>query len=143
MMTVRRNVGRLAEVIYVPPLSVEQLSAFVAAVRAEVEGAKQPLVFVCDWRWINRFDSTYADTIVWTMRRDNPRVAANGVLVSESNLALFDQVEKVLREAKNPNRKVFRSRLDVAAFLDPLLTAAERERRDAFLNEGERQFRKS
>jgi hypothetical protein len=74
------------------------------------------------------------------MRRDNPRVAANGVLVGESNLGLFDQVEKVLREAKNPNRKVFRSRLDVAAFLDPLLTAAERDRREAFLDEGERQF---
>jgi hypothetical protein len=138
MMTVRRSVGRLAEVLFRPPMSVEELSAFVAGVRGEVQRAKDSLVFVCDWRTVERFESTFSDTIVWTMRRDNPRIAANGVLVGESNLALFEQVEKVLREAKNPNRKVFRARADLAAFLDPLLTAPERTRRDAFLDEGER-----
>jgi hypothetical protein len=138
MMTIRRTVGRLAEVLFRPPMSVEELSAFVAGVRGEVQRAKDPLVFVCDWRTVERFEPTFADTIVWTMRRDNPRVTANGVLVAGSNVALYEQVEKVLREAKNPNRKVFRARADLSAFLDPLLTASERARRDVFLDEGER-----
>jgi|GEM_PF-1930290 len=138
MMCVRHEVGRLAEVLYRPPLSIEQLSAFVADVRRVVERASTPLVFVCDWRPVDGFDETFTDTIVWTMRRDNPRILANGVLVSASNVRLFDQVDRLLREAKNPARRVFKSRAEVVAFLDPHLSDDERRRRDQFLDENER-----
>lgn len=138
MMQVHCRVGKLAEVIYRPPMSLEQLSAFVADVRAAVERSATPLAFVCDWRAVERFEPTFADTIVWTMRRDNPRILANGVLVAPNNAFLFDQVAKVLREAKKPERQVFRSRGELAAFLDPYLSPEERTRRDEFLDANER-----
>lgn len=137
MMSLRQQVGRLAEVVYRPPLNVDQLSAFVADVRAVVGKAKEPLVFVCDWRAIDRFETTFADTIVWTMRRDNPRVLANGVLVSPQNAELYHQVARVLQEAKKPERQVFRTRGELARFLDPYLLPEERSRRDQFLEENE------
>jgi hypothetical protein len=135
MMSVRLVVGTLAEVRYQPPLGIDQLSAFVADVRSLVERAARPLVFVCDWRAVDRFDGTMADTIVWTMRRDNPRVRANGVLVSTHNEPLYRQVTQVLLEARKPERAVFRSRAELAAFLDPFLSPEERRRRDEFLDE--------
>jgi hypothetical protein len=138
MMSVRQEVGRLAEVVYRLPLCVDQLSEFVAEVRSLVErAAGSPLVFVCDWRAIDRLEPTFADTIVWTMRRDNPRVRANGVLVAPSNAALYRQVAQVLHEAKKAERQVFRTRAELAEFLDPHLTEEERRRRDRFLDDNE------
>jgi hypothetical protein len=137
MMSVRQPVGKLAEVLYLPPLGIDELSAFVAGVRSLVQHAEEPLVFVCDWRAVDRFEQTMADTIVWTMRRDNPRVRANGVLVAAHNTTLYDQVAQVLREAKKSERRVFRARGELADFLDPLLTDDERRRRDAFLDENQ------
>lgn len=138
MMTVENRVGKLAEVIYRPPMSIEELSAFVAAVRATVEKASGPLAFVCDWRAVDRFEPTFVDTIVWTMRRDNPRILANAVLVAPRNKLFHDQVAGLLREAKKPERQVFRSRRELARFLDPYLTPEERARRDQFLDESVR-----
>jgi len=138
VMQVRRSVGKLAEVLFRRPMSVEELSSFVSQVRGMVQAAEEPLAFVCDWRDVDRFDPTFADTIVWTMRRDNPRILANGVLVATRNVALYEQVEQVLREAKKPERRVFRHRADLAAFLDLSLTREERGRRDQFLDDNDR-----
>jgi hypothetical protein len=140
VMQVRQTVGKLAEVVFRLPMSVEELSSFVSQVRGMVQAAPEPLAFVCDWRDVDRFDPTFADTIVWTMRRDNPRIAANGVLVAGRNDALFDQVEQVLREARKPERRVFRHRADLAAFLDPRLTREERRRRDQFLDDNDKAY---
>jgi hypothetical protein len=72
------------------------------------------------------------------MRRDNPRILANGILVGARSVFLHAQVERVLREAKKEERRVFRSRVELAAFLDPYLSLAERRRRDQFLDENDR-----
>jgi hypothetical protein len=137
-MQVRQDVGKLAEVLFRGPMSIEELASFVSQVRTLVEAAREPLAFICDWRGVDRFDPPFADTIVWTMRRDNPRILTNGVLVAARNQALHDQVEQVLREARKPERRVFRNRTDLAAFLDPRLTDEERRRRDQFLDDNDR-----
>jgi hypothetical protein len=138
MMSLRNGVGKLAEVSFAAPLTIEELSVFVANVRALVEKATEPLVFVCDWREIDRFEAIFSDTIVWTMRRDNPKVTANAVLVARGNQRLFDQVAQVLREAHKAQRRVFRERGALATFLDPYLSGDERRRRDEFLEGNER-----
>jgi hypothetical protein len=135
MMQVEQRVGRLAEVRYRAPLTLDELSEFMVRVRGLVEKATSPLVFCCDWREIESFDGTFVDTLVWTMRRDNARVAANGVLVSASNTPLFEQVSAIVREARSPKRRVFRTRRELVTFLHPLLDGAERRRRDEFLDE--------
>ncbi len=134
MMTVAQRVGKLAEVRYVPPLTMDELVHFMADVRALVERAPIPLVFCCDWRQVESFDTTFADTIVWIMRRDNPRIAGNGVVVRSERL--YVQVEHILKDANNPRRAVFRDVPSLNAWLDPQLSPAERRRRDEFLAEG-------
>lgn len=134
MMTVQIKVGKLAEVVYRPPMTVEQLSAFVSDIRTNVEKAHAPLCFICDWRAVDIFDATFADTIVWTMRRDNPKVVVNAILVGRENLALYDQVSSFLREAKKAERKVFRKRAELSAYLWPYLSHEEQARCDDFLD---------
>ncbi|MGH7327245.1 MAG: hypothetical protein ACREJX_02730, partial [Polyangiaceae bacterium] len=106
MMTLERTVGKLAEVRFAPPLDMQQLADFMGEIRALVTHAAEPLVFCCDWRGVTGFDDTFADTIVWIMRRDNPLIAANDVLVSSPSL--FAQTEQILKDAKNPRWRAFR-----------------------------------
>lgn len=133
-MSVAHRVGRLAEVRYVAPLKYEELADFMGAVRKLVEGAKNPLVFCCDWRGIDVFEQTFCDTIVWIMRRDNPRIAANAMLVDSARL--YAQAELIVKDASSPKRRVFRNESDLVAWLDPQLTPEERLRRERFLSEG-------
>ena len=133
VMGVKQNVGKLAEVRYREPLTVDEMTVFMADVRRLVDAAMEPLVFCCDWRPIHRFEPVIADTIVWIMRRDNPRIGANAVLVSEGRF--FDDVRRILSQAGNLRRRVFTSESSLAAWLDPMLTPLERDRRRAFLAE--------
>ena len=136
MMSVVNRVGRLAEVRYVPPLKHDELVNFMGEVRRLVEAAPEPLLFVCDWRAIDEFDSSFADTIVWIMRRDNPRIAANAMLVRTAKLEA--QAERIVADASNPRRRVFVDESALAGWIDPQLTVEERERRKQFLAEGPR-----
>ena len=132
-MGVEQKVGKLAEVRYREPLTLDEMTVFMANVRRLVDAAKEPLVFCCDWRPVHRFEPAIADTIVWIMRRDNPRIGANGVLTGDG--PIFEQVRRILVEAGNPRRRVFSSESSLAAWLDPMLTSPERDRRRAFLAE--------
>ncbi len=134
MMSVAKRVGRLAEVRYTAPLKLEELADFMAAVRRLVEDAKRPLVFCCDWRGVDGFEEAFADTIVWIMRRDNPRIEANAMLVDRPRL--YAQAEVIVKDAQSSKRRVFRKESELSAWLDPMLTPEERQRRVQFLGEG-------
>ncbi len=140
MMTVTRRVGRLCEVRYLDPLTQDELTDFTLAVRNLVAAATDPLIFCCDWREVSRFDKAMADTIVWVMRRDNPKIAHNAVLIDPEKTALRKQVEQILREAANPQRTVHGDLASLNGVLGPLLDAPERDRLEVFLQEDPRAF---
>lgn len=133
MMQVQHHIGRLAEVRYRAPLTVDELFAFITQVRAIAE-SDDPNVFCCDWREIDVFEPTFFDTLVWTMRRDNATLIANGILISPDKPRVLEQVTRILKDAHSDKRRVVTTRADLARFLDPHLTLAERRRRDEFLD---------
>jgi hypothetical protein len=133
MMQVRQNQGKLCEVIFADPLAVDELTAFTLEVRRLVSLASEPLVFCCDWRKVASFEKTTVDTIVWTMRRDNPKIGFNAILVDPKNTQCRNQVEHILREADNPRRRCFTDIASLTAALDRFLSPAERGRLDQFL----------
>lgn len=135
MMTVTRGVGRLCEVRYAEPLTQDQLTEFTLAIRNVVATADVPLVFCCDWRGVPRFEKSIADTVVWIMRRDNPKIAHNAILVAAGNAALHAQVERILAEAASPRRTMHDDVKALRRLLAPMLDLRERERLDAFLEE--------
>lgn len=136
MMHVAVEVGKLAEVRFRPPLHSDELPGFMAGVRGLVQVAHEPLVFCTDWRGVSSFDADISDTIIWIMRRDNPLIRANGVLVDARFQAFYAQVARILRESRNDSRRVFDSTVDLRAFVDPLLDASERTRLGEFLDSG-------
>lgn len=135
MMNVQVRVGVLAEVRYRPPLRVDELPSFMAGVRNLVSQATAPLVFCTDWRGIEEFPADVADTIVWIMRRDNPRIAANAVLVSADQPAFHQQVHQMLSAASNPNRVAFDDLDALLPWIDRLLEPRERKRCREFFAE--------
>jgi hypothetical protein len=136
MVRVENRVGRFGEVIIASPVSDEDLQAFVKHARAIVGQAQRPLVFCTDLRRARVFPQNVADTLVWVMRMDNPNVERNGLLLSDRSM-FARQVERMLVEAKGPNRRAFYQRDEVVTWLEPLLDRAERERLAAFLAEGD------
>lgn len=128
MMQVRQTRGKLCEVMYVDPLTDDDLASFTLEVRRLVTGAAAPLVFVCDWRRVGFFSKTMADTIVWIMRRDNPRIAFNAILVDPANVRFRRQVEDILTQAQNPHRKCFVSDSALITVIEGMLNGEERIR---------------
>ena len=135
MMTVSRSVGRLCEVRFQSPLDIEKVTSFTLAIRPLVSNAVRPLVFCCDWRGVTTLAADIADTLVWIMRRDNPMIECNAILVDVANAETVRQAKKIVTEARHPNRKVFTKLAELRGYVDPMLDAPERRRLDAFFSE--------
>ncbi|MFO0592572.1 MAG: hypothetical protein U0441_33825 [Polyangiaceae bacterium] len=134
MMMVQRSQGKLIEVVYAEPLTADDLTAFTLEIRRLVGQAKEPLVFITDWRCVTgMFTKPIADTIVWIMRRDNPMLGFNACLVSPGNVPFRRQVEDILVQSQNPKRKCFTTEISLTAAVDPLLDETERLRLREFL----------
>jgi hypothetical protein len=135
MMQIEVRTGKLCEVRFRPPFENDDLVQFTGTVRGIVQKAPVPIVFVTDWRAVASFSPDEVDTFVWIMRRDNPNITANGVLVDATNPTMQRQCEQIIREAANPSRRLFTSIGTLTAFLGPLLTKTESARLDEFLLE--------
>lgn len=135
MMTVSRRVGRLCEVRFQSPLDIEKVTSFTLAIRPIVVAAATPLVFCCDWRGVASLGDDVVDTLVWIMRRDNPMIECNAILVDGTKPAVVQQAQKIVTEARHPRRKVFTKLAALRAHVDPMLDVLERRRLDAFFSE--------
>lgn len=135
MMRVENRLGKLAEVRFRPPLTSDELTAFTLGIRELVRLAKTPLVFVTDWRAVERFSDEMFDTFVWIMRRDNSSIRANALLVDAGKRVAVGQVERMISQASNATRRVFTKVADLEAFVRPQLDATEKKRLEDFLAE--------
>jgi hypothetical protein len=133
VITLARRVGKLCELRYLPPFTAEDSALLLPRMGALVDQAEEPLVFCTDLRPMRGFSQPLLDSIIWRLRRNNPKVCAAGSIVS--NPHVFRLMERVAAEAHNPMRRVFSNLSDLRAHLDPFLTDAERAQHDAFLDE--------
>jgi hypothetical protein len=133
VVTLARRVGRLCELRYLPPFTAEDSALLLPRMGALVDQAEGQVVFCTDLRPMRGFSKPLLDSIIWRLRRNNPKVCAAGSIVSSPHV--FRLMERVAAEAHNPMRRVFSNLSDLRAHLDPFLTPAERAQRDAFLDE--------
>ncbi len=133
MFTLANREGKLCELRYLPPFTDEDSTLLLPQMGMLVDQAEGPLVFCTDLRPMRGFSQTLLDSIIWRLRRNNPKVRAAGSIVS--NPYVFRLMERVAAEAHNPMRRVFSNLVELRAHLDPFLSLAERDRRDAFLDE--------
>lgn len=133
MVTLVRRVGKLCELRYLPPFTNEDSMQLLPQMGQLVDRATGPLVFCTDLRPMRGFSKPLLDSIIWRLRRNNPKVCAAGSIVSTPHV--FRLMERVAAEARNPMRRVFLNVNELRDFLDPFLTPAERVQRDVFLDE--------
>ena len=134
MFTIAIHEGRLLECRIASPVTVEEVSAFAAKLKAALASTQKQVVICCDVRRANVFPPEVSDAWVKVMKSDNPRVERSGFLVGES--AMFGlQVERMIRDAGNPHRRAFRDLAQATAFVGELLDSQERARLSAFVAE--------
>jgi hypothetical protein len=137
MITAQCHVGILLELHFQGSPTLDEVDAFKAetgALVARVAAETGKRVVLCtDLRDTELFAPETTERIIDLMRKENPRVARNGVLGNEGDLLTL-QCERMLIEATKPGgRKVFTRPDRLCDWLDPLLTDAERARLRDFL----------
>jgi hypothetical protein len=132
----RARVGRVVEVRVrrLGALSdVESLnSRFCEAVRQAGAGA-----MICgDFRGASPLSREVADAWSRAMREANPGIARSALLVDPANVTFNLQIERIVRCAGNPERRVFADVTDLRTWMECDLTEREREALRAFFSSG-------
>jgi hypothetical protein len=95
-----------------------------------------PHAVICaDWRRALIFSPAVGDAMIELLRRGNREFSRSAVLLSNADATFGLQVERLFREAQNPNRRSFRKVEPMLAWLGEVPTPAERHRASAFLAE--------
>jgi len=95
------------------------------------------IVGITDLRGANVFPTDLADRIVSFLRQDNSALERGAFLAGEGAVFAM-QLERVLRDAKNARRRIFRDRREAEAWLGEVLSKEEQRGLNAFLDGGER-----
>jgi hypothetical protein len=134
MFTVERKVGRLVEVRLGGVVKTDEFEDGMIHFRSLVNSSNARKVLCADLRAARILVPEVADSLLEAMRRDNPVLERSAILVSES--ALFSlQMERLVREAKNPNRRTFRDEGTLVDWIAEILTLGERRRAVEFLRQ--------
>jgi hypothetical protein len=133
MILLQHHVGRLLESRFVSPMSAEELKDFERQRAALRERTSRERVVVMDFRRAAVLPPELADGLAGLLHGPNPALLRNGVLVSTAVMAM--QLQRIVREADNDCRRVFRERRELEAWLGEILDAGERARLKQFLDD--------
>ena len=124
-----------ARVRALPELSDADRYAEALAAAAGKFGSQAQAVLCADHRPVGIYRQEVADRLAALCAAMNTRLSRAAVLVSRSNATLVMQLERLVREARNPSRRVFFSASDAVVFMASELTPAAQERARSFLAE--------
>jgi hypothetical protein len=135
MILLQHQVGRLFEARFATPIDQKELAEFDktrALLRSQVGDER---VVVMDLRRTSILPPQLADSLVGLLHGPNPKLLRNGVLVPTSSATVAMQVTRIVREAQNDRRRVFRSVHGLEAWLGEVLDPSERVRLRQFLDD--------
>jgi hypothetical protein len=134
MHTVKNAVGRLVEVRVASPLSLAEVDQFRQEHHAAIRNIPDRYVGAVDLRHADVFPTEVAQGLIAMLSEMAQLVERTGFLIGESAVFAL-QIERILRNSANPNRKAFRQPEQLKTFLDEVLTPLERSRLEEFLDE--------
>ena len=132
MHSIQNIAGRLVEVRVTPPLTLDEIKQFVAEHKAVVSRIPDRYVGVVDLRRADVFPSEVAAALIQLLSQMADRVERTAFLIGESAVFAL-QIERVIRNAANPNRKSFREPGPLKEWLGEILKDGERLRLDGFV----------
>jgi hypothetical protein len=126
------SVGRLVEVRPEKLTTVEDVRAQSAAVGKLMRELGSEAIFCVDWRRLRVLAPDVATALSDAMRTSNTMTVRSAALIN-AHATFAMQAERIIREANNPMRRVFRDAQEMLAWLGELMTPREAERARGFL----------
>jgi hypothetical protein len=134
MYRVENHAGRLIEVKLASPLVIEEVEQFTQKYIAVVRKIPVKYIGVVNLLEAYVFPKTVAEGLMKLLSGAAAHVERSAMLIGES--AVFGlQVERLIREANNPNRRAFRNGPELVAWLGEVLTPAEKKELERFVHE--------
>jgi hypothetical protein len=133
--TVDCKVGRLVEARLFQLQSADEVSIFQAAMRDGFRKAGPKSVICADWRPAGVLSPEVAEGIIGLLRVGNAFFERSAILLAQDQALFGMQVERVVREARNPSRRTFRDSLKMRKWLAEVLDAEEVRRMNDFFRE--------
>lgn len=128
MFSVETVAGRLVEVRLGSPLAATEVADVIQRVRLAVLGCPGRVVVCAELTRMFVMPPEFADQFTAMFTRDNPRVERSAFLVAFKRSAFTMQLERMVREANNPARRVFDDKAALLAYLEPVLAPTEVQR---------------
>ncbi|CAN5446191.1 hypothetical protein BH09MYX1_BH09MYX1_04530 [soil metagenome] len=124
--SIERSVGRLVEIRIWSPVSIEETIAWQRAHDDVIAAIGGPYVCLVDLVDATVFPQEVVDAYVATMKNE-PLLIRTATLLNQSP-TLGMQIQRMIKEADHPDRRVFRDAGELAEWLDKVLDDRERER---------------
>jgi hypothetical protein len=126
MYTIESKVGRLIEVRFCAPILGEEPGAWRRDHERMIAAMLNTYVFFIDLADAPVFPPDMIEAIAVTMRNEARLLRMAMLLGSSPTLGL--QMQRLVRDAQHPHRKIFREPREAETYLSEILTLSERTR---------------
>jgi hypothetical protein len=133
VFTVERRVGRLVEARVFRLMAVADVEQYGRAFPRHLLNGHP--ILLADHRPVVIYPQDVVDRLIEMFRGLNRSWERAAIMISSTNATLQLQLQRVVREAHNPSRRVFTDSREACRFLSETLTPEELARADAFLDE--------
>ena len=134
MHKARNVVGRLVEVRFASPLTLDEVRQFVGEHHAIIKKLARKYIGAVDLLQADVFPVPVAETLIQLLSGVAPQVERTAILIRDSAVFAL-QVERVLRNSNNPNRRVFREPEALQEWLGEVLDIQEQARLKQFVED--------
>lgn len=134
MHKAQNAVGRLVEVRFASPLTLEEVRQFIGEHHAIIKKLARKYVGVVDLLQADVLPVPVAETLIQLLSGVAPQVERTAFLIRDSALFAL-QVERVIRNSNHPDRRVFREPEALQEWLGEVLDVQEQARLAQFVED--------
>jgi hypothetical protein len=134
MLSVENHAGRLIELRFFTPAQRGDVDSVERTIRRLLAAFRAPAIVCADLREARVLDPATATRVVERMRTTDRRVERDAILLPADDAIAGMQMDRLVREANAESRRAFRSPVELAGWLDAVLTPRERARLTVFLH---------
>jgi hypothetical protein len=127
-------VGRLVEVRFASPLTLDEVRQFVGEHHAIIKRLARKYVGVVDLLQADVFPVPVAEALIQLLSAVSPQLDRTAFLIRDSAIFAL-QVERVIRNSNHPDRRVFREPEALQEWLGEVLDVQERARLAQFVDD--------
>jgi hypothetical protein len=133
VFTVERRIGRLVEVRVQSIRTPVDADLFTREVTASVSRTSTRSILCADHRSVPIYPPFVVSKLIVLFATINSHLDRAGLLIAPSNATFAMQMDRILREAQNPHRRMFYDPDQMVAWLSEILTDAEASRMRTFV----------